>query len=131
MGFVLLVLAHVEPKEVETLLNMGNLGFLFREFQPPVRKKLADERFNLSFEIFAIATGNHKIVGITDEVYLKWVTVWFVMSVKVDNFLQPIEYHVGNYRRNDTTLRGSAFGWEPVFLLHVTSFEPLSQNLFV
>ena len=92
----LLVLAHIKPKEVEPLSYMSNLRFLFGEFQPSVGKKLADERFNFSFEIFAIATGNHKIVGIADEVYFKWVTVWFVMSMEVDNFLQPIESHVGH-----------------------------------
>ena len=102
--FTVVIFTYVEPQKVKPLLDVGNHGFLCGEFQSSIGKKFADERFNLLFEVFAVATSNHKIVRIADEVYFEWVTVWFVMSVEVYSSFQSIKYHIGNDWRNDTTL---------------------------
>lgn len=46
------MIAHVLPEEIETLINVGDSGFLFRESQPPHGHELLDRRENVVFESF-------------------------------------------------------------------------------
>ena len=64
------MLAHVLPEEIETLINVGDSGFLFREFQPPDGHELLDRRENVVFENFLRHPCHNEIIRISVDVDL-------------------------------------------------------------
>src|SRR5580704_5432292 len=64
------VLSDILPEEVEPFRDMRDSGFLLRQFQPTIRQEATDGGKNVGFEHVLRRTGDHKIIGITDDVDL-------------------------------------------------------------
>lgn len=99
------VLAYIQPKEIETLRNVGDSGFLFREFQPPDGHQLPDRRDNVAFQNFFRYSGHNEIVCISDDIDVELSSCVYRRSHACINCrFKSIQCHIRDHWRNNSAL---------------------------
>lgn len=67
--FAVLVFADVLPEKVTPRLNMGNAGFLWREFQPSFLQERLDERLDCMFSSLFGAASDDEVVSPSHQMH--------------------------------------------------------------
>ena len=130
---LIFVLTDVLRQKIEALPDVGKVGFLFGQLQPPLGQKGLDGRFNLLFKQGWVRTGNHKIVGVTDQVYMVRVDAAlgflaapiFDAACLANGCLQAIQNHISQAGGDDRALWASRLGGKKLLLFKESCFEPL------
>src|SRR3546814_9723610 len=71
----LVVLAYVESEEIKPIVDVRDLGLLWREREPPCRQEFFDHWTNLVLQHFFRCAGDDEVVRVPNDVDLLLVPV--------------------------------------------------------
>ena len=120
----LVVLAYIDPKEIETVLDVRDLGFLQGEFQTAFSQKRLNGGQYLRFQCFFRCAADDEVVRIADDMEF---APSLSLGTVFDDLFQSIQGHVREYRRDNTSLRSSRPSVVIGVVFDVSRFEPLVQ----
>lgn len=126
------VFPNVLSEKIKTVLNRGDFGFLWRQFQTTLVQEGFHDRFDLCFQQFTGSAGHHEIIGVDDDVDFGAFTLGAALGIDFPQFLlQTVERQSGQDGGTDPALRSSLQGLMENGLINIAGLEPFSQNGFV
>jgi len=129
------VLTYILSEEVKSFLYVRYPGLLFREFQSSLSEKFYNEWSDFQFQYLLRDSCNDEVVRITHQVDLlvhafkcSRTGVWILLA---KYSFQSIKRHIGKDGRDDTALWRTIFRLIEDGFVHVSCFQPFTEDGFV
>jgi len=128
------IFADVLAQEVESLFDVRDASFLWRELQAPVVQKLLNQRLDFVFQQFLGAAGNDEVIRVSYEAHFRIAPLPLDHSPAEFLLQQPfqsIQCQVGQRGRDYPALWRSRLSGEEGSILDEASFQPFTQHFFI
>ena len=126
------VLPDVLSQEIETVLDVSDMGFCLGELQTTFVEKVFHQRFDLLFQHRLGASRDNEVITIPHEVHLGALGSLGIRRVVCPQEpFEPVKREVGNHRGANTPLRDPGFGGIEPVLVNESGCEPLVEHGFV